>query len=143
MFDDTTFHTHVEQVALRCAELLVERKLVKRPGLFKRMLEVKTKNTRGSWGGLTPKRRNKAVRPTITIAKSYKDAAGKFHEYKQHQDDPEIGEFHSDDPRHHIAAVVAHEVAHAADHWSGDFTSHGSEWRHRYRVLRRELGLVF
>lgn len=143
MYDDSTFHARVVDAAHQCADLLIDRKLVKRPKLFKRMLEVKTKAVRGCWGGLTPQRRNKPARPTITIAKRYATATGDFWEYPRHREDPEIGAFNSDNTDHHILAVVAHEIAHAADHWSGDYSSHGSEWRHRYRTLRRELGLIF
>ena len=138
---DNEFHAIVDTTARLMAQMLADRGLVKRPKLFVRMLDVYTKATSHSWGG-THKPKGKARRPTITISKAYRNAAGHYWEYKAHREDPEIGEFVSANRMHHILAIVAHEISHAADHWSGDHTAHGSEWRHRYRTLRREWGLT-
>lgn len=140
---ENEYRSYIETTAYQCVDILIAERLVKRPKTFKRHLVIQIKQVRRGWGGLT-RRTNKGRRnPRITIPRRFACATGLFPEYKSFQKDHQIGSFQSDDPRHHIAAVVAHEVAHAADHWNGDFSSHGSEWKGRYRTLRKELGLVF
>lgn len=140
--ESATFQQQVEAIARECATILIANKAINRPTLFLRLLQVQTKNTRRSWGGLTRKQRGKLQRPRISIAKRYATATGEFREYRAIADDPEIGSFRSNQTEQHIAAVVAHEIAHAADYWDGDRTGHGSEWRYRYRILRRALKLT-
>lgn len=140
--DTQSFHEQVEAIAKECAATLIANRAVRRPKLFLRLLSVQTKAVRRSWGGLTRKQKGKLQRPRITIAKRYAHASGQFQEYRSIAEDPEIGTFYSDLNADHVRAVVAHEMAHAADYWDGDQTGHGSEWRYRYRILRRALGLT-
>jgi len=135
--------SYVETTAHQCVDILVAENLVKRPKTFKRLLVIKIKAVKRGWGGLTRRTSRGKRNPRITIPKRFASATGLFPEYKSFQNDHQIGSFNSNNTRHHIAAIVVHEVAHAADHWSGDFSSHGSEWRGRYRILRKELGLIF
>jgi hypothetical protein len=136
------FQIYVEEIAHQCVDILIAEKLVKRPKTFKRQLVIQTKAVRKGWGGLTRRTSKGTRKPRITIPKRFATASGLFPEYKSFENDQQIGSFHSDNPKHHICAIVAHEVAHAADHWSGDFSSHGSEWRGRYRLLRKKMNLV-
>lgn len=127
----------VIDIANECASVLAEHGAVKRPATFKKKLSPKVKNVTNSWGGI-----NRLGIPTITISLSYHSVGGWYTEYARIAKDDEIGSFWSNNSMHHLQAVVAHEVAHAADYWDGDASSHGSEWRRRYRILRRHFGLV-
>ncbi len=102
---------------------------------------MRTKKTKGSYGGLTKPDSKGKQKPRITIAEKFAQATGPFQEYRSFRHDPEIGDFISDDTQHHIQAVVAHEIAHAVNHWNGH-TGHGPEWKYSYRLLRREFGLI-
>lgn len=138
MFSKQELHEYASSIAEICADLLINHGMVRRPETFRRKLTVKVRKMRsGGCGGV------RGGIPTITIADRYINEIGLFWEYPSHREDPEIGEFYSEDPTDHIKAIVAHEIAHAADHWSGNNTNHGSEWKWRYRMLRRELGLLF
>jgi hypothetical protein len=136
------FRVLVDSIAHECADELIRKKLVKRPAIFKRKLKVEVKNINRCWGGLRHDRRGKSKSPVISISTKYIDKAGLFKEYSRIAKDLEIGSFYSSLILHHIQAVVCHEIAHAADYWSGDRSRHGSEWRYRYRTLRRYFGLT-
>jgi len=140
------FKMQVERIAQQCADILIAHKLVNQPATFKRKLKVDTRNTNSSWGGVgrTKVKGRWVIYPRITIAHNHKGKTGTFVEYARISTDPEIGNYTSDDPVEHVAVVVAHEMAHAAAHWTlmWEGTGHKSEWRRRYRVLRRELGLT-
>lgn len=86
-----------------------------------------------------------------------------FVEYRSIHRDPEIGSFISNNTMDHIAAVLCHEIAHAA-HWLVRFEfqqagvkkeplgatnapfarcrPHGPYWQRMYRYLRQEMGLI-
>lgn len=139
-----TFNEQVTLIAHQCADILIANKMVKRPATFKKKLTVKTTATDRCWGGLGRKRtgRRYTYHPRISISTRREGRVGHYPEYARIAKDPEIGEFHSDDPAHLLTAIVAHEVAHAADHWTHWSGGHGSEWRRRYRVLRKALGIT-
>lgn len=68
----------------------------------------------------------------------------KFNEYAHIERDREIGEFMSDDWRKHVAAICAHELAHAIQHTfyhrgQREYQqAHGKGFQRIYRALRRE-----
>lgn len=65
-------------------------------------------------------------------------------EYAGWYDDPEIGNFYSEDFVEVWLVLIAHEVAHLINYsvntnskWSGD--GHGDVWKETYRVLRKKV----
>lgn len=130
------FVDYVKSTALNCAEYLRINGMVKKPKTFVDKLDIRVKRIQRSWGGLT-----RDGSPRITISAEYELASGKFNEYPRICKVKGIGEFHSANAIDHIHAVVAHEVAHAADYWNGDRSSHGNQWRVLYRALRKHLNV--
>lgn len=63
-------------------------------------------------------------------------------EYSHIHNDDEIGGFISDDPKDHVRATVAHELAHTVHWWNihmeqeTDKVNHGGAWQTIYRALR-------
>ena len=85
-------------------------------------------------------------------AAAYRRAAAEgghvFNEYKSIAADPEIGYAVFEDPYGPVAALIAHEIAHAIDYTAGrqelegrtygpSGSGHGAKWQAIYRVLRR------
>lgn len=110
---------------------------VRRPAAFNKRFLVSIKNTRRCWGGVDRK-----GSPRITISSRYAKATGLYREYPSIAHMKGIGNFVSEDVTDHIRAMVAHEMAHAADLWNKDSTApHGASWRHLYRKLREHLNV--
>jgi hypothetical protein len=133
---------------------------------FKDKLKVNTKNIKGAWGGS-----QKGV-PAISIGRAdrcfnkeefnamllrlknhqkpnwesaiemAREDKWMYVEYQSFYSHPEIGSFISDSTQDHIDALVAHELAHAIDHFNKDCSHHQKPWKQKYAFLRRELGLV-
>ena len=140
-----TYQEQIEGLVVLCYDILVEHKALKRPALFLQKLEITTPNTKRSYGGVWYCKRTSQPWPFVRISTYYSTVQGVFWEYRSHRDDPEIGSFNSPRSIHHMAAVVAHELAHAADFWNGDVSKsgpHGANWKRLYRLLRRELNLT-
>lgn len=87
--------------------------------------------------------------PGINIAMhfytSYKNTnIHRWYEYKSFDSDPIIGGFYTDNITHMVDAVIAHEMAHAIQHWHQwsyklKFKPHGDEFKTYYRLLREEF----
>lgn len=62
-----------------------------------------------------------------------------FPEYDKYKDDPEIGEFDSDDVSLHILATICHEMAHIVEFKVFDDSTHGKHFQRVYRLLRNKF----
>lgn len=104
-----------------------------------------------SWGGV----RDDKPFISLHLTNWLGSLVGTYHEYAQFKDDPEIGEIDYCERRQGIYALVAHELAHAAQ-WSlilgvtkgynveyahGGLTDrgHGALWQEIYRDLRNNF----
>lgn len=70
-----------------------------------------------------------------------------FAEYQSFHKSKTIGGFYSDDYRMHLYATIAHEIAHAVQHYckwhdyhifGNNYKSHGRVWRSIYSLLREK-----
>ncbi len=133
---------------------------------FKDKLKVHTKNINGAWGG------SQNGFPTVSIGRTdrcfdkeefnamllrinnhqkpnwesavqmARENEWMYVEYQSFYSHSEIGSFISDSRQDHVDALVAHELAHAIDHFNKDCSRHQKPWKQKYAFLRRELGLV-
>lgn len=126
----------INELSIECVDIAIDLKLIKRPATFKRKLNVKVTKIRGCWGGLDHKQR-----PQISFGLLHTDVRGTntFVEYKHIHKHKVIGGFESENHLHARMAVVAHELAHAIDHWNEDsgWGAHKDTWRFIYGQIRR------
>ena len=102
---------------------------------------------RRSYGGLY--KIDNVWQPGISIAMTNytrsQDNIYRWYEYKSFDESPVIGGFYSDNLADRVRAVIAHEMAHAIQHWHQwscklpKTKPHGDEFKYYYQILREEF----
>jgi len=135
---DNEIRSQVVRLSQECVEIAVGLKLIKRPKMFVKKMKVYVKRIERCWGGVVK------TNPHMSFGLNSRNISGSgkgnFDEYKHIDKSKTIGGFKSANPLLPRMAVIAHEVAHAIDHWNKDtgWGAHKETWRFIYGQLRRK-----